>query len=1116
MSKERYELLERIGVGSFATVYRARDTELGREVAVKQIAENFMHHPEQMDRYWQEAQLLASLQHPNVVTFFDIDRQRGWLIMELMQGTLGSRVTRDPMDLRSVRTALAHGLRALKYLHSQGIVHGDVKPGNLMIDARKRIKIGDFGLARRVSDEDGSLLKGTTKYMAPEMVSEEFGEVGPASDLYSLGFSAYELMCGPNFESLFPGLGAFGRDKQIAWMMWHSAADRQIPEITRVLEGVPEDLARVVQKLVAKKQSERYESAEDALSDLNIDVKIVKTGHEAPVEVERPDRKRIAIAGGAFAFSLILSMVMLFSGGETPEPREEEADRPIAGVVGHVLAERGLFTVTGEDGIPQQIEFGDRPKILLNEKTYITAMDLKPDDRVVITRKKNEDGYEYLEIAVQRPDENKGYVSSIQPQLAQLVMEITEGTQRGEVLVRAAGDVKITLNGKPARFSDLRKDDIVTIRHIPGDEVGSPRIATEITALQLKLVEGFLREVTPDRLTVETHLQGKSNRVKLNVAEECVVTVNGKDVVDGALLKAADLRPNDRVKVKHHQQVVRVDALRQFLHTGVLLDFQTASSSLIVTDEENGSQKAFLTSKNSEVTINGRPAQLADLRRNDRLEITYDQTRQQNDVAAVDALRPVIETRFAIVIGIQNYDDNTLTRLPYAAADAQLVEETLVGRYGVAPENVLLLVDETRVRIEQAIPDWLKKLTAGSELLVFFVGHAYVNEQETPYLAAKDFSLSRIAESGLSLAWLRQQLEDSAAGEKLLLLDICHDGAGSDLAKQPSAAAMLAAVKPERDPAVFRSTCAITASGPSDRSLLLDEHQHGAFAWYVSKGFAGDGDKNKDVRLEPTELFDYLSTAMTSVEVDRKKQTPAQYLPDATPPPADRLSPAAKEAVRKLLASHWSGNRLTPAASSDFVAASRLVGDEPEAQLSYAMVLIKTRNAKDAQQAMGYLEDVRLSHPENLISYEGLAWLHAYGNRFSKSVDELTALFSRLRTDHPEGFELNGEVMRVLDFAGRIREFSVTVAEDTRRLKLDEVTALDEAVAALGKDSVEVYESARKAVQEQIRKYDEEIADKSGTADGQLLVLERKRMTSYVKLGFDEIRQQIVAHLDDQ
>jgi len=159
----RYELLERVGTGSFATVYRARDNELNREVAIKQIHEQYQQLPEQMDRYWQEAQLLASLQHPNIITFFDIDRKRGWLIMELMQGSMAERISKEPLDISSVRTALAHCLRALKYLHARGIVHGDIKPSNMMIDARKRIKIGDFGLARRVSDEDGSLLKGTTK-----------------------------------------------------------------------------------------------------------------------------------------------------------------------------------------------------------------------------------------------------------------------------------------------------------------------------------------------------------------------------------------------------------------------------------------------------------------------------------------------------------------------------------------------------------------------------------------------------------------------------------------------------------------------------------------------------------------------------------------------------------------------------------------------------------------------------------------------------------------------------------------------------------------------------------------------------------------------------------------
>ena len=1115
MSKERYELLERIGVGSFATVYRARDTELGREVAVKQIAENFMHHPEQMERYWQEAQLLASLQHPNIITFFDIDRERGWLIMELMNGTLGSRVGREPMDLRSVRTALAHCLRALKYLHSRGIVHGDIKPGNLMVDARKRIKIGDFGLARRVSDDDGSLLKGTTKYMAPEMVAEEFGEVGPASDLYSLGFSAYELMCGPNFESLFPGLGAFGRDKQIAWMMWHSAADRNIPEITRVLEGVPEDLAKVVQKLVAKNQADRYQSAEEALSDLNIDVKIVRTGTEAPEEVDVPDKKRIAIAGGAFAFSLILSLVMLFSGGEEPKPQEAQAEEPIAGVVSHVLPEKGLFMVTGADGVPLQVEFGDRPRILLNEKTHITAFDLAKDDRVVITKKKDENGYEYQSISVLRPDENVGYISSIQPELAQLVCEVTEGAQRGEILIRDAGSAKITLNGVPAGFGELKKDDLITIRHMPGREVGSPRVATEIVALQVRLVEGFIRDVSPKQLKIETHLQGKQTMFTMDVAVECGVTVNGQQIVDGRLLKPVDLQAGDRVKVRHHQQIVKVDALRAFLHTGILLDLRTVSSSLIVSDE-NGSPKAFLTSDKSEVTINGQPAALTDLRRNDRLEVTYDQTKQQNDVSAVDALRPVIGHRIAIVIGNQAYDDNSLTKLPFAASDAKLIQETLIGRYGVSPDKTLLLVNETRVRLEQAIPDWLKKTTIDSEVLVFAVGHAYVDDELKPYLAAKDFDLKRPAESGLSLAWLRQQLEDCPADEKLLLLDICHAGQGADLVKQPSVSSMLAAVQPVREPAVFKTTFAITASGDADRSLTLTDQQHGAFAWYVAEGLSGRGDKNQDVHLEPTELFEFLKTNLASVEVDKKRQGPTLFLPDATPPPDDRLSPEAKDAIRKLLATHWSLNRLTPAAQGDFLAASRLSEGEPDAQLAYAVLLIKTRNAKDLQEARSQLEEVRLSHEGNLIACEALAWVNAYSDRYSKSVEDLIEMFIRLQTTNPDGVELTAEVKRIVEYSAMIREYSTTIAEEARRPKGNEVAALDAIVEKMGVDVFAVYEAARTTVSDRARKYDTDIAAAGGSADGQLLALARRRLTSYVNFEADDVRKQIIAHLDDQ
>src|SRR6185503_3407744 len=116
--------------------------------------------------------------------------------------------------------------------------------------------------------DPGSIIKGTTKYMAPEVLSDQFGPVGPHSDLYSLGFSAYELMCGSHFDSLFPGLDMFGRDRQMAWMMWHSSPDRRLPEIHRVLQGVPEDLTFVIQKLVEKNPAKRYRTAEEVIHDL--------------------------------------------------------------------------------------------------------------------------------------------------------------------------------------------------------------------------------------------------------------------------------------------------------------------------------------------------------------------------------------------------------------------------------------------------------------------------------------------------------------------------------------------------------------------------------------------------------------------------------------------------------------------------------------------------------------------------------------------------------------------------------------------------------------------------------------------------------------------------------
>ena len=355
----RYEILDTIATGEFATVSRARDRDLGREVAVKQIHAQYLTDPLQLARYWQEAQLLASLQHANILTIYDVVRPRGWLILELMRGSLKPAAEGDPMDLDQLRLVLANCLTGLHFLHTNGVIHGDIKPSNILVAPPNRIKLGDFGLARRASNEEGSLLKGTTKYMAPELLSGQFGAVGPASDLYSLGFTAYELMVGSHFESLLPTLATFGRNKQLAWMMWHSTADVKLPDIQRVLEGVPEDLANVIQRLIAKDQTQRYRSAQEALRDLQAGRSATSSlpeaadpdaEAEAAATLRRKKRVRaLSILAGGVAVILCSLIVMLMLNRPKKRP-VEVGPETIRGQVSDVYAMSGELGVAPSDG----------------------------------------------------------------------------------------------------------------------------------------------------------------------------------------------------------------------------------------------------------------------------------------------------------------------------------------------------------------------------------------------------------------------------------------------------------------------------------------------------------------------------------------------------------------------------------------------------------------------------------------------------------------------------------------------------------------------------------------------------------------------------------------------
>jgi eukaryotic-like serine/threonine-protein kinase len=201
---DRYELGGRLGAGGMSTVVRAVDRRLERPVAVKLLAEHLADDSQFVTRFRREALAAARLVHPNIVQVFDfgLDERTGrhYIVMELVSGQSGAEILREEGTLR-VPDALAlvlQACRGLDYAHRNGVVHRDVKPGNLLRADDGVVKLADFGIAKAVSEESGitqvGSVIGTAAYLAPEQAAGE--RVGPPADLYALGVVTYQFLSG--------------------------------------------------------------------------------------------------------------------------------------------------------------------------------------------------------------------------------------------------------------------------------------------------------------------------------------------------------------------------------------------------------------------------------------------------------------------------------------------------------------------------------------------------------------------------------------------------------------------------------------------------------------------------------------------------------------------------------------------------------------------------------------------------------------------------------------------------------------------------------------------------------------------------------------------------------
>lgn len=257
-----YELLEEIGRGGMGVVYKARQKSLDRLVAVKMILASHLASAEHVRRFQIEARAAARLRHSNIVQIHEVGQVHGqhFFAMEFIDGiSLAQRLARGAMDLPASVRLLVQVARAVAHLHREGVVHRDLKPSNILLDAEEQPYVTDFGLAKLFSTGGDptvtGVIAGTPSYMAPEQAAGHSSQVGPASDVYSLGAILYELLT---------GRPVFREETPLDTLMQVLAGEPIPPR--RVNAKIPRALELIVLKAIARDPEDRYASA-DALAD---------------------------------------------------------------------------------------------------------------------------------------------------------------------------------------------------------------------------------------------------------------------------------------------------------------------------------------------------------------------------------------------------------------------------------------------------------------------------------------------------------------------------------------------------------------------------------------------------------------------------------------------------------------------------------------------------------------------------------------------------------------------------------------------------------------------------------------------------------------------------------
>jgi eukaryotic-like serine/threonine-protein kinase len=357
-----YEIRELIGAGGMGEVYRAHDSRLGRDVAIKLVPASLVTNPDRLQRFELEARATASLSHPNITAIYDIGTYHGqpFVVSELLEGeTLRAALASGPLPIRtavSYAQQIAHGLSAA---HRKGIVHRDLKPENLFVTRQGLVKILDFGLAKLtmpmgLSELDNEttaagVILGTIGYMSPEQARGE--KLDHRADIFALGIVLYEMLAGRKaFEGASPAdtISAILKDDP--------------PELGQIVRDLPPAVDRIVTRCLEKERDDRFQSA----ADLSFALDAV-SGFSAPIAAIAPPTRRrwkyvgAAVLGAAVVAAAAALAAPWFTAKDAPRFRQLTFRRGTVQAARFAPDTRTIVYAAAWEGSPAEL-FSTRPE----------------------------------------------------------------------------------------------------------------------------------------------------------------------------------------------------------------------------------------------------------------------------------------------------------------------------------------------------------------------------------------------------------------------------------------------------------------------------------------------------------------------------------------------------------------------------------------------------------------------------------------------------------------------------------------------------------------------------------------------------------------------------------